>query len=51
VKENNEEDNNGYIVFNEISTDHLGNRVVMRGEALLYPPSPFQQQAFFRTIN
>jgi hypothetical protein len=32
---NTEEENNGYVVLNEISTGQLGNRVVARREALL----------------
>jgi hypothetical protein len=33
---NTEEENNGYVVLNEISTDQLGNRGVARREALLH---------------
>jgi hypothetical protein len=33
--------------FNKISTDYLGNRVVVRGEALLCPPEPFSTAGLF----
>jgi hypothetical protein len=36
---NTEEENNGYVVFKEISRDQLGNRVMVRGEMLLCPTS------------
>jgi hypothetical protein len=42
-------ENNGDVVFNEISTDQPLNREVARGEAILCarpaPPHPFLQQA------
>jgi hypothetical protein len=44
---NTEEESNGYVVFfNEMPTDQLGNRVVMRGEELLRPPPPLSTAGF-----
>jgi hypothetical protein len=41
-----EEENNGYVVFNKISKDQLGNRILMRGGRGVTPPTPpFLQQA------
>jgi hypothetical protein len=36
---NTEEENNGYVVLNKISTDQLENRVVVRGGGVTPPAS------------
>jgi hypothetical protein len=48
MKGNTEGENNGYVVFNKISTGQLGNRLAVRGKGHFgYSalPHPYLQQA------
>ncbi len=45
-EENTEEDNNGYVVLNEVSNDQLGNIVMLWERGLSPSPTPFYSAGF-----